>query len=158
VRNPDPYGAQYRPTFSPDGQRIAFPAADGSLASVAVSGGPAERITSPTPPGSQRRDADPVYSRSGDWIAFTRAPGRGDSDVCLVRPDGSGLRRLTTTPPPAEPGEPRTGSSALAWSPDGASLLAFRHDHFAVVDVAGGTSTPIARVGVQYGIGPAVWN
>lgn len=158
VRNSDPFGAQYSPTFSPDGARIVFSSVDGSLATVASTGGPPVRLTPPRPAGSTRVDFKPVYSRDGSLIAFTRAPGRGGSDVFLVRPDGRGLRQLTTTPLPAEPGMPRVGSSALAWSPDGAALLAFRHDHLAVLDAATGESTPLATVGVQYEVGPAMWH
>lgn len=157
ARNHDPYGAQYRPTFSPDGARIAFTAADGSLATVPTAGGSVVRLTPPRSAGSRRTDTGPVYSRDGSLIAFTRSPGPGGSDVFLVGSDGSGLRRLTTTPLP-EPGVPRVGSSALAWSPDGGSVLAFRHDHLAVVELRSGTSTAIAELGVQYEVGAALWH
>lgn len=157
ARNPEPYSAQYRPAFSPDGSRIAFAAADGSLAAVPTTGGAAVRLTAPPPAGSSRTDADPVFSPDGSTVAFTRAPGRGGSDVWVVGADGSGLRRLTTTPLPREPGVARTGSSMLAWSPDGTKLLALRRDRLAVADVARRTSTTIARVGVQFELTGALW-
>jgi len=156
VRNPDPYGAQYRPSFSPDGLRLAFTAADGSLGVVPATGGTVERLTDPRPARSLRTDAGPLFSPDGETIAFTRAPTGGGSDVYLVGADGSGLRRLTTTPLPAR-GVPRIGTSALAWSPDGTTVLAFRHDRFARVDAATGASTDLARVGVQYELTAARW-
>ncbi len=156
VRNPDPYSAQYRPTFSPDGTQIAFAAADGGLALVPADGGRIVRLTVGRPSGSARTDVDPLFSPDGETIAFTRAPGRGGSDVYLVGSDGTGLRRLTTTPLPPR-GQPRTGSSALAWSPDGTSVLAFRHDRFAAVNAATGESSDLAVVGVQSGIASSVW-
>jgi Tol biopolymer transport system component len=154
--NPNPYAAQYRPSFSPDGRRIAFAAAAGSIAVVPTGGGPLVQLTSPRPAGTSRTDSDPLFSPDGETIVFTRAPGKGGSDVYLVGSDGSGLRRLTTTPLP-EPGEARTGSSALAWAPDGTSVLSFRHDRFAVVAADGSGETVLARVGVQYEISSALW-
>jgi TolB protein len=148
----DPFSDQARPAFAPDGRRIAF-AVERSVYTVAVDGGPATRLTTPPP---RSGDGDPVYSPDGAWLAFPRTPSYGTSDVYAVRADGTGLRRLTTTPIPPR-GEPHTGSSPLAWSPDGTRMLAFRHDRFAVVDVASRRSTDLRRTGVLYPVGPARW-
>jgi Tol biopolymer transport system component len=158
ARNPDAFGSRYDPVFTPDGMRIAFPAANGSLATVSVGGGPVTRLTQPPRRVSDWKDGRPVYSADGRWVAFTRSRGRGPSEVHVVRADGSGLRQLTITPPPTDPGQPGTGSIALAWSPDGTSVLAFRRDEFAAVGLVSGESTTIARVGVQYSIGSAAWH
>jgi Tol biopolymer transport system component len=39
----------------------------------------------------------PDWSPDGKLILFTRRTGGADFDVCTIRPDGSGLRRLTTS-------------------------------------------------------------
>ena len=58
---------------------------------------------------------DPRYmswSPSGDWIAFTgqKVCGDGESQIYLIRPDGSAVKRITYTP----------GSKYIPeWSPDG---------------------------------------
>ena len=55
------------------------------------------------------------WSPTGDWLAFSAAPGGGmNEQIYLVRPDGSGLRRLTD-------GDAATNTLA-GWTPDGAAL------------------------------------
>jgi len=151
--NQAPYGARTEPSWSPDGTRIAFKLDEFRLATVSVAGG---RSTPLTRPGRDVADSDPIWSPDGRWIAFARFPARGTSDVWLVRPNGTGLRRLTTTPIPPR-GVAHTGSTPLAWSPDAAQVLAFRHDRFAVVDVATRASRTLNRVGLQYALFGARW-
>jgi len=58
-------------------------------------------------------DNFPGWSPKGDLIEFTRF-SEGDFDIYTIRPDGTGLRRLTTSP----------GNDAHAiWSPDGKHIL-----------------------------------
>ncbi len=57
----------------------------------------------------------PKWSPNGQWIAFSMPKANG---IGLVRPDGSGLRTLTT--------EPGSGYK-FAWSPD-ATRIAFRRE------------------------------
>ena len=78
------------------------------------------------------------------------------ADVCVIGIDGTGLRRVTTTPIPPQ-GTPKVGSTALARSPDGRSLLTFRHDRFAAVDVQTRASTDVRTVGVRYSVPAARW-
>src|SRR6188474_999391 len=54
--------------------------------------------------GGERPLLEPVdtsynasYSRDGEWIVFT-SERAGSADIYLVRPDGSGLTRLTDHP------------------------------------------------------------
>ena len=151
--NPAPYGARAEPSWSPDSKRIGFNLDEFRLATVSVAGGARVPLTNP-PRGAV--DSDPIWSPDGRWIAFARSPSRGASDVWLVRPNGTGLRRLTTTPIPPQ-GVAHTGSTPLAWSPDAAQLLAFRHDHFSIVDVATRRSRDLERVGLLYSLLGARW-
>lgn len=150
-REPTPYSAQLDPVFSPGGAQIVVGAGEGrGLVSVPVGLGRPSALT------TAHVDGDPIWSPDGSVLAFTRSVPRGVSDVWLVRADGTGLRKLTTTPIPPS-GVAHTGSSPLAWSPDGKRLLAFRHDHFAVVTVATRASRNLKRVGVQYQLVAASW-
>lgn len=87
-------GVCYSASFPPDGTRLAFNSDLGGIPqvwTVAVEGG------WPTPVTALD---DPVHflhwSPDGSAIAFTVAPGGGmNEQVYTVRPDGTGLRRLT---------------------------------------------------------------
>jgi dipeptidyl aminopeptidase/acylaminoacyl peptidase len=151
--NQAPYGSRAEPSWSPDSQRIAFRLDEFRLATVPVTGGPLVPLTKPA---RDVFDTDPIWSPDGQWIAFAHSPSRGVSDVWLVHPDGTGLRRLTTTPIPPR-GISHAGSAPLAWSPDSAQLLAFRHDRFAVVNVATRASRTLKRLGTQYSLVDARW-
>lgn len=151
--NPAPYGARAEPVWSPDSKRLVFKLDEFRLATVAAAGGAPVPLTSPA---GGAVDDHPLWSPDAAWIAFARSPARGISDVWLVRPDGTGQRKLTTTPIPPR-GVPHVGSTPLAWSPDSTHLLAFRHDHFSVVDAATRSSRTLRRVGVQYSLLGARW-
>jgi dipeptidyl aminopeptidase/acylaminoacyl peptidase len=82
------------PSFSPDGKRIAFVSNMTGVPQIFIvssGGGWPEQVTAfDDPVGSV------LWSPNGDWLAFSLAPGGGmNQQVYLVRPDGSGVRRLT---------------------------------------------------------------
>jgi Tol biopolymer transport system component len=88
--------ADAQPAVSPDGRRIAFqrlaysgepqPGQPQDLSYLAVTGLRGERVRLLAEPA-----ADPAWSPSGRWIAFSR-----DDGLYRIRADGRGLRRLVT--------------------------------------------------------------
>ncbi|WP_394821504.1 amidohydrolase family protein [Pendulispora albinea] len=104
-------GTNLAATLSPDGQRVIFDL-QGALWSVPASGGDATRLTDPL-----LEPARPHWSPAGDWVAFQAYSG-GTFHIWLMRPDGSGLRALTSGH--GDDREPR-------FSPDGARI-AFSSD------------------------------
>ena len=87
-------GSCWSPSFSPDGERLAF---------VSDLSGVPQVWTVPTAggwPGAVTALDDQVldvaWSPRGDWLAFGLAPGGGmNQQVYLVRPDGTDLHRIT---------------------------------------------------------------
>jgi TolB protein len=106
-----------QPDWSPDGTTIVY-SAGGSLWTVRPGAKP-KRLTRPPQPWQE--DRSPQWSPDGRWIAFSSTrTGFFDAELHLVRPDGTGLRRLTFTngsdSEPADDGMP-------AWRPDGSGLV-----------------------------------
>lgn len=130
------------PSFSPDASRIAFITNISGLPQVwtmPTAGGYPTLVTS---------FDDPVgfvsWSPDGQWLAFNLAPGGGfNEQIYLVRPDGTGLRRLT------EGG--KENNFLDGWSPDG-RFIAFssnRRDPSAtdsyLIEVATGQRRMVAQ-------------
>jgi Tol biopolymer transport system component len=97
------------PSWSPDGKRIVFrfwSETEYGLRIINLDDGFSTKLTTGF-------DNFPAWSPKGDLIAFTRF-SEGDYDIYTIRPDGTDLRRLTTTP----------GNDAHEiWSPDGKHIL-----------------------------------
>ena len=105
-----------------------------------------------------KRVSDPQVSPEGDWVAYTvssadSATNKNDSDVWMVKWDGSRQIRLTSTP---------ESESRPRWSPDG-KFLAFtsarqgaKGGQVWLFDRAGGEAVKLTSV--KGGVGDFVWS
>jgi TolB protein len=117
-------GFEGHPSPSPDGRRIAY-FHDSAGVHVRVR----DLVTGVTS-GNLAAGHSPTWSPTEDLIAFNEYNDRRLGGILLVRPDGSGLRRLT----PA-------GSFhlfGLDWSPDGRWILATSGNHPRLIEVGTG--------------------
>jgi Tol biopolymer transport system component len=97
------------PSWSADGTEVVYRYWEdtaGGLRAVNVASGAIRTMTT-------GYDNFPMWSPKGDLIAFSRLAD-GNFDIYTVRPDGTGLRRLTDDP---------GNDSHPAWSPDGKYIL-----------------------------------
>lgn len=126
--------------LSPDGTKLAYVSTKGGARTTNIwvldlKTKKAKNLTwdgKSTPSPTMNSNFRPSWSPDGKWIAFSsdrgekwagaeQGAGVGHTQplsLYIVHPDGTGLRRVTTTAPGLSTGEPR-------WSRDGKKLLAY---------------------------------
>jgi Tol biopolymer transport system component len=82
------------PSFSPDGKRLAYISNASGIPQVWImdlAGGEPRQLTNLQDPVQSVH-----WSPAGDWLAYDVAPGGGlNVQIYVMKPDGSGVRRLT---------------------------------------------------------------
>ena len=135
-------GSSSSPDFSPDGKWVSFIANLSGMPQVWIvssAGGYPRMVTNSSDPATQAK-----WSPTSDWLAVAIAPGGGlNTQVYLVKPDGTGLHRLTDGG--------KDNNAIDAWSDDGTQLYidSNRSDPAArdvfVVDVKSGELRLVAK-------------
>ncbi|MEZ5099936.1 MAG: hypothetical protein R3C15_09110 [Thermoleophilia bacterium] len=97
-------------------------------------------------------DDDPAWSPDGAWIAYDSAPAAGtsglaDTQVWVMRADGTDARMLTSSPPGSGSGGLAGPSYQPAWAPDGQSIAFSR---------GSGRNAHIVRIGFDPATGQPV--
>jgi Tol biopolymer transport system component/DNA-binding winged helix-turn-helix (wHTH) protein/predicted Ser/Thr protein kinase len=113
-------GAEWSPTFSPDGSQVAFAwngekqdNVDIYVTVIGVNGGLPLRLTFDAAP-----DVDPAWSPDGRWIAFRRIAS-GEHQILLVNPLGTGVeQKISTLPCPGGHCSGSVWANRLSWSSD----------------------------------------
>src|SRR6185436_16572172 len=132
------------PSFAPDGASLAFLSNMNGVPQIFIvpteGGWPVQVTAGSDPVGSL------AWSPKGDLIAYSLAPGGGlNTQVYVVAPDGTGVRRLTAGG--------KDNNSFGAWSEDGAALTLSSNEREAssfdayLVDVKSGRKTLVAKLG-----------
>ena len=108
------------PALSPDGTKLAF-TGEGIMSVTDLKGHPANGLWSQNPVTSASGYfEDPVWSPSGQQIAFLAWPGGAHGpEIDVINADGTGRHRVI------QGSEIATGTQApgtLAWSPDGTQI------------------------------------
>jgi Tol biopolymer transport system component len=124
------------PSWSPDGKRIAFSSNLSGHALMSIVDVDGSRLVDLSGVGEGGKVA---WSPDGRSILFTSHRDHQDNstDVYVMRPDGSGVKRLT-----------RAGAEMPAWSPDGRYIVFSLGGLFVMrADGSGVSSLPVVGVG-----------
>jgi Tol biopolymer transport system component len=142
VDSPNAGGIAFTPSWAPRGNLIAyagccdFSSAPNGVYVFALDGAMPTRKLAPVGTTLAR---DPAWSPDGALIAFSCMVQLGNFDLCEMRPDGTGVGRLTSD---------HSADERPAWSPDG-KLIAFTSDgQVAVIPSDGGNVTQLTP-GIQ---------
>jgi TolB protein len=130
-------GNDISPAWSPDGTYLAYvsdQAGSPQIYTVPVTGGAPRRITLST-----SYNTDPRWSPRGDLIAFT-AKVDGRFQVCVIKPDGSEFKILTS----------KGSNQNPSWSPDG-RMITFCSNRdgtkrIFVMDAKGTVQAPVSPI------------
>lgn len=92
-RHQPSWSSHLSPSWSPDGKQIAFVSTRQGSPQIFVmnaNGGSSKRLTT-----IGKYNQSPKWSPKGDWILFTGRDEKLVFDVFAIKPDGTGIRRLT---------------------------------------------------------------
>ena len=97
------------PSMAPDGRRFVYRSFGPDGEGLRIMNLETKAITKLT----EGYDNFPLWSPRGDLIMFSRA-AQGDYEIYTIRPDGTGVKRLTFS---------KGNDAHMAWSPDGESIV-----------------------------------
>ena len=97
------------PSMAPDGKRFVYRSFGPDGEGLRIMNLETKAVTKLT----EGYDNFPLWSPRGDLIMFSRA-AKGDYEVYTIKPDGSGVKRLTFS---------KANDAHMAWSPDGESIV-----------------------------------
>ena len=147
-----------RPSWSPDGNSIAFGLSDeedydsgGSIVVIRSTGGGVRYVTDgqitdgSADPGSETDDSEPDWSPDGARLAFTRlvwlCHSCDQEEVFSVAADGSDVRWITT--------DTSYEAHRPSWSPSGSRIAAETSEGVAILTAAGQRLRILDRFGTE---------
>ncbi len=115
----------WQPTWSPDGQHIAFTSDRDGHWQIYTMRGDGSNVTRLT--HSSEDDRDPAWSPDGQRLAFVSTRDRA-WELYVMRADGSGITRLTHS---------TTINQSPSWSPDGKRIVYEANSEIVSINVDG---------------------